>query len=232
MATAYQLIVFFWFLYHVVGASSHVSEEHIACTFRMTESGSYTRQSGCKEVNVSVIWERWRKSGQSELSSCPSHSSDWPDVLHLSHITNTIAYSHPLQHPCEPDYPEDGSSIFFQNVTTHTYKGQAKSMDLRLFHTFPTAQTWQRLISGCSKLSRYISEAIVSHVTKKFKLLRQNSFENSLKNSAPTGSKNLFSTGSVYQTSGGLHGNMRYRNKVQNLSYILRFVAFQYLVWV
>jgi hypothetical protein len=37
---------------------------------------------------------------------------------------------------------------------------------------------------------RIISKAIVTHVMKKFKLLWQNDFENSLKNSTPMGSKN------------------------------------------
>jgi hypothetical protein len=42
-----------------------------------------------------------------------------------------------------------------------------------------------------------ISQAVVSHVVREFKLLWQNVFENSLKNSTATGSENLLSTGGV-----------------------------------
>jgi hypothetical protein len=46
-------------------------------------------------------------------------------------------------------------------------------------------------------LSRNISKAIVSHVMKKFNLLQQNGFENSLRSSTPMGSKNLFTAGGI-----------------------------------
>jgi len=57
----------------------------------------------------------------------------------------------------------------------------AIASDFRLFNALPTAWFWLCLTYGCSELSRNIPKAIVSHVIKKFKMLRQNDFENSLK---------------------------------------------------
>jgi hypothetical protein len=45
---------------------------------------------------------------------------------------------------------------------------QQKALDLKLFHTLPTARIWCCLTSSCSELSRHISKAIVSHMMQKF----------------------------------------------------------------
>lgn len=37
------------------------------------------------------------------LTTAPSHSSDWPHFLQVSHKSNTFLSSQPLQHPCKPD---------------------------------------------------------------------------------------------------------------------------------
>jgi hypothetical protein len=63
-----------------------------------------------------------------------------------------------------------------------------KALDLRLFHTLPAARIWNLLTSGCLELKRHISKTVVSHVMKKFKLLRPNGVKKSLKNFTPMGS--------------------------------------------
>jgi hypothetical protein len=46
-------------------------------------------------------------------------------------------------------------------------------------------------------LSKNISKEFISHVMKKFKLLRENGFKNSGRNSTATGLKNLFIAGGI-----------------------------------
>ena len=61
----------------------------------------------------------------------------------------------------------------------------------------PYSLIWHRLTSGCLQHSRNLSKEFMLHVMKKFKLLPENGFENSPKNSTRTGSKKLFSAGGV-----------------------------------
>lgn len=101
MAIADQLIVFVWFLRHMVDMSSrfrrtyslHPQDDRI----RFTQTPKWLRRS----ERVSYMG-KMEEIGKSELSFCPSHSSDWPDLLHPSHTTDTFAYSQTPQHPCEP----------------------------------------------------------------------------------------------------------------------------------
>jgi hypothetical protein len=53
------------------------------------------------------------------------------------------------------------------------------------------------------ELSRNISKAVFSHVINNFKLLWPRSFKNSQKNSAMTGSKDLFSGGGIVLSKRG-----------------------------
>jgi hypothetical protein len=62
-----------------------------------------------------------------------------------------------------------------------------------------------------------------------FKLLWENGFENSLKNSGAMGSKNYLALAVLYQMGGRVHGKKRYRNKVCILSYILCLFHFKTL---
>jgi len=73
------------------------------------------------------------------------------------------------------------------------------------------------------ELSRNISKALVSHTVKNFKLLWPRSFNNSQKNSAQTGSTDLFSAGDVVLNERRTRWKLRYRNKVHSLSYIFVF---------
>jgi hypothetical protein len=75
--------------------------------------------------------------------------------------------------------------------------------DLRLFHALPIAWIWHCLTCGHSELPRNIPKATVSHAIKKFKMLQQNGFQQSLKNFTMTGSENLFSTGGVTSNERG-----------------------------
>lgn len=61
----------------------------------------------------------------------------------------------------------------------------------------PYSLIWHRLTSGCLQHSRILSQEFMLQVMRKFKLLRENGFENSPKNSTQTGSKNLFSAGGI-----------------------------------
>jgi len=73
---------------------------------------------------------------------------------------------------------------------------QYRMSDVKLFFTLPTAKFWHSLTSGL-QLSRNISKELISHVMNQCHLLQENGFKNSLKNSLVTGSKNLFSAGSI-----------------------------------
>lgn len=68
--------------------------------------------------------------------------------------------------------------------------------DVKLFYTLPTAKIWHSMTSGL-QLSRNILKELISHVMKQCHLLQENDFKNSLKNSTLTGSKSLFSAGSI-----------------------------------
>jgi hypothetical protein len=61
-------------------------------------------------------------------------------------------------------------------------------------------------------------------IMEKFKLLRENGFQNSLKNYTPTGSKNMFSNGGVVLKRLTMWNNDT--EKVHILSYVLCFGSF------
>lgn len=72
-----------------------------------------------------------------------------------------------------------------------------KGIGLEVVPHPPYSLIRHRLTSGCLQHSKNLSKEFTLHVMKKFKLLRENGFENSPKNSTPTGSKNLFNAGGV-----------------------------------
>jgi hypothetical protein len=67
---------------------------------------------------------------------------------------------------------------------------------MKLFQILLTAWIWHCLTSGCLHLSRNLSRAFISDEIK-FKLLEQNSFENSLQSYMALGMKNLLKAGNV-----------------------------------
>jgi hypothetical protein len=67
---------------------------------------------------------------------------------------------------------------------------------------------------------------------KKFKLLRKYTFENSLQNSTPTGSKGLFSAGGVVSNDRGTEWKREVQNKSGQSELHFGFVSFRYLDWV
>ena len=79
--------------------------------------------------------------------------------------------------------------------------GNTEYQTWSLFYTLPTAKIWHSLTSGL-QLSSNISKELISHVMKQCHLLQENGFKNSLKNSKVTGSKNLFSAGSIVSNKG------------------------------
>jgi len=62
-----------------------------------------------------------------------------------------------------------------------------------------------------------MSKEIISYVMTKFKLLWQNYFKNSVKNSIPMGSKNLFSAGGIISKEMGT----TWKREVQKTKYII-----------
>jgi hypothetical protein len=104
---------------------------------------------------------------------------------------------------------------------------QYRISDVKLFFTLPTAKIWHSLTSGL-QLPSNISKELISHVMKQCHLLQETGFKNSLKNSTVTGSKNLFTAGSIVSNKRErLCGKLRYTcgNKLHTMSYILCFVA-------
>ena len=67
-----------------------------------------------------------------------SHSagvSVWPNFLRLSHVTDILHSSQPVQRPRDPGWhPEHGGSALFRNIVTHSYHTacQPKRRSLRL----------------------------------------------------------------------------------------------------
>jgi hypothetical protein len=61
------------------------------------------------------------------------------------------------------------------------------------------------------------AKEIISHVMMKFKLLQQNDLKNSLKNSIPMGSKNLFSAGGIISKERGT----TWKHEVQKTKYTI-----------
>jgi len=97
----------------------------------------------------------------------------------------------------------------------------------------PYSLIWHRLTSGCLQHSRNLSQEFMLHVMKKFKLLRENGFENSPKNSTPTGSKKLFQRWRrCIEREGQFVEECSIGAKVHILCYILSFVSFRYLAWM
>jgi hypothetical protein len=70
------------------------------------------------------------------------------------------------------------------------------------------------------QISRNISKEFISHGIKKFKLLWENGFKNSLKISTVTGSNNLFSTGSIVSHE----RETMWKNEVYTTKHILRAI--------
>ena len=68
--------------------------------------------------------------------------------------------------------------MFLQHDKTSTATSAVIALDLKLFHTLPTAWLWHLLTYGSSQLSRNICEGFISHMMMKFKLLWENVFEN------------------------------------------------------
>ena len=78
-----------------------------------------------------------------------------------------------------------------------------RASDLNLFHTLPTAWIWYHLTSG-------FRSSRESSPRNSFHMWWRCGFKNNLKNSTPTGSRNLFSAGNDV----ALLAKMRYRKKV------------------
>jgi hypothetical protein len=78
------------------------------------------------------------------------------------------------------------------NARPHTSAATSAAVENTGYEVVPHTPYSQDLAPsdfGCSELSKNISKPTISRVMKKFKLLWQNGFENSLKNSTATDSK-------------------------------------------
>jgi hypothetical protein len=76
-----------------------------------------------------------------------------------------------LQHDNTRPHTTAATSVAAESIGFELINGTYNvKLDLKFFHTLPTAKIWHRLTSGCLQLKRNISLQFVSHVTK-FRLL-------------------------------------------------------------